>query len=82
MRLHPAVVIFAILAGGAPARVFGLLISIPVAAVTRILPAYAYRKFVDSPAPPAPPPPPDTETSGTTASEIGHVGAYASSSGS
>lgn len=43
VRLHPAVVIFAILAGGALARVFSLLILIPVAAVTRILLAYAYR---------------------------------------
>jgi predicted PurR-regulated permease PerM len=79
VRLHPAVVIFAILAGGALAGVFGLLISIPVAAVTRILLAYVYRKLVDSP---EPPPPPDTETSDTPASKISHAGAYASSSGS
>ncbi len=82
VRLHPAVVIFAILAGGALAGVFGLLISIPVAAVTRILLAYVYRKLVDSPEPPPPSSPPDTETSDTPAAEISHAGAYASSSGS
>ncbi len=49
VRLYPAVVIFAILAGGVLAGVFGLLISIPIAAVTRILLAYVYRKVVDSP---------------------------------
>jgi predicted PurR-regulated permease PerM len=79
VRLHPAVVIFAILAGGALVGVFGLLISIPIAAVTRILPAYVYRTLVDAP---EPSPPPDTESSGTAAPKIGHAGAYASSSGS
>jgi predicted PurR-regulated permease PerM len=47
VRLHPAVVIFAILAGGAMAGAFGLFISIPVAAVIRILLTYLYRKLTD-----------------------------------
>lgn len=47
VRLHPAVVIFAILAGGAMAGAFGLFISIPVAAVIRILLSYVYRKLTD-----------------------------------
>lgn len=58
VRLHPALVIFAILAGGAIAGAFGLLISIPLAAVIRILLAYFYRKLVDSSEPPSPPAPP------------------------
>lgn len=44
VRLHPAVVIFAILAGGALAGPFGLFISIPTAAVFRILLRYLYGK--------------------------------------
>lgn len=55
VRLHPAVVIFAILAGGAVAGAFGLFISIPVAAVIRILLSYIYRKLTDQPEPPPPP---------------------------
>ena len=55
VRLHPAVVIFAILAGGAIAGAFGLFISIPVAAVIRILLSYVYRKLTDQPEPPPPP---------------------------
>lgn len=47
VRLHPAVVIFAILAGGALAGAFGLFISIPVAAVIRILLTFIYRKLTD-----------------------------------
>lgn len=68
VRLHPAVVIFAILAGGAIAGPFGLLISIPVAAVIRILLAYVYRKLIDSPEPPIPPaaPPSQREQSETS----------------
>jgi len=57
VRLHPAVVIFAILAGGAVAGAFGLFISIPVAAVIRILLTFIYRKLTDQPEPPAPPTP-------------------------
>lgn len=69
VRLHPAVVIFAILAGGAIAGVFGLLISIPVAAVIRIILAYLYRKLIDAPEPPLPPPPSSAETSDVPASD-------------
>jgi predicted PurR-regulated permease PerM len=57
VRLHPAVVIFSILAGGALMGAFGLFISIPVAAVIRILLTFIYRKLTDQPGPPAPPPP-------------------------
>ena len=56
VRLHPAVVIFALLAGGAIAGPFGLFISIPVAGVTRILLRYIYRKLTDQPEPPTLPP--------------------------
>ncbi|GAB4425697.1 MAG: AI-2E family transporter [Chloroflexi bacterium OHK40] len=57
VRLHPAVVIFSILAGGALLGAFGLFISIPVAAVIRILLSFIYRKLTDQAAPPPPPPP-------------------------
>ncbi|MCX7861081.1 MAG: AI-2E family transporter, partial [Chloroflexus sp.] len=53
VRLHPGVVIFAILAGGALAGAFGLFISIPIAAVIRILLSYIYRKLTDQPEPPS-----------------------------
>lgn len=53
VRLHPGVVIFAILAGGALAGAFGLFISIPIAAVIRILLSYLYRKLTDQPEPPS-----------------------------
>lgn len=56
VTLHPAVVIFALLAGGALLGPFGLFISIPVAAVIRIVLAYLYRKLTDQPEPPAAPP--------------------------
>lgn len=56
VTLHPAVVIFALLAGGALLGPFGLFISIPVAAVVRIVLAYLYRKITDQPEPPASPP--------------------------
>ncbi len=56
VRLHPAVVIFSILAGGALAGAFGLFISIPVAAIVRILLSYLYRKMTDQPEPPSSPP--------------------------
>ncbi len=56
VHLHPALVIFAVLAGGALAGAFGLFISIPVAAVLRILLTYLYHKLTDRPeVPPGPP---------------------------
>jgi predicted PurR-regulated permease PerM len=57
VRLHPAVVIFAILAGGALAGAFGLFVSIPVAAIIRILLRYLYSKLTDETEPPASLPP-------------------------
>jgi predicted PurR-regulated permease PerM len=48
VRLHPAVVIFAVLAGGSIAGGLGLLLSIPTAAVVRIMLSYLYRKLVDN----------------------------------
>ncbi len=54
VTLHPAVVIFALLAGGALLGPFGLFISIPVAAVIRIVLGYLYRKLTDQPEPPDP----------------------------
>lgn len=53
VRLHPGVVIFAILAGGALAGAFGLFISIPIAAVIKIFLSYVYRKLTDQPEPPS-----------------------------
>ncbi|WP_129628945.1 AI-2E family transporter [Candidatus Oscillochloris fontis] len=61
VRLHPAVVIFAILAGGALAGAFGLFMSIPVAAIIRIILSYLYRKLTDQPEPPLPPITPSAE---------------------
>jgi hypothetical protein len=45
VRLHPAVVLFAVLAGGSIAGALGLLLSIPIAAVVRILLVYLYGKL-------------------------------------
>jgi predicted PurR-regulated permease PerM len=58
VHLHPVIVLFAILAGGAIGGPFGLLISIPVAAVTRLLLRYIYRKLIDAPDLPPPDEPP------------------------
>jgi predicted PurR-regulated permease PerM len=49
VNLHPVIVLFAILAGGALGGPFGLLVSLPVAAVGRLLLRYLYRKLVDAP---------------------------------
>lgn len=49
VHLHPMLVIFAILAGGALGGPFGLFISIPVAAVARLLLRYLYYKLIDAP---------------------------------
>lgn len=54
VHLHPVLVLFAILAGGAIGGAFGLLIGIPVVAVLRLLLRYLYRKLVDAPEPPPP----------------------------
>jgi predicted PurR-regulated permease PerM len=51
VELHPVIVIFAILAGGAIAGALGLLIAVPVAAAIRILLIYLYSKLIDAPAP-------------------------------
>ena len=61
VHLHPVLVLFAILAGGAIGGPAGLLLGIPVVAVLRLVLRYLYRKLVDAPEPPvlppAPPPP-------------------------
>jgi predicted PurR-regulated permease PerM len=62
VHLHPVLVLFAILAGGALAGPFGLLISIPVAAVARLLLRYIYRKLIDAPDLPPPDAPPPTRS--------------------
>jgi len=49
VHLHPILVLFAILAGGAIAGPFGLLVGIPVVAVARLLLRYLYRKLIDAP---------------------------------
>jgi predicted PurR-regulated permease PerM len=51
VKLHPILVIFAILAGGHLGGAMGLLISVPLAATVRIILAYLYSKIVDSPVP-------------------------------
>jgi predicted PurR-regulated permease PerM len=53
VHLHPVLVLFAILAGGVIGGPFGLLISIPVVAVVRLLLRYLYHKLVDAPDLPA-----------------------------
>jgi len=49
VHLHPVLVLFAILAGGALAGPFGLLVGIPTVAVAQLLLRYLYRKLVDAP---------------------------------
>ncbi|HEX6287808.1 MAG TPA: AI-2E family transporter [Herpetosiphonaceae bacterium] len=51
VELHPIIVIFSILAGGAMGGALGLLIAVPVAATIRIILIYLYSKLVDSPTP-------------------------------
>lgn len=58
VHLHPMLVIFAILAGGALGGAFGLFVSIPVAGVVRILLRYFYAKLIDQDLPPLPAEPP------------------------
>ena len=60
VTLHPAVVIFALLSGGALLGPFGLFISIPIAAVIRIVLTFLYQKLtnqVEMPPPSATNPP-------------------------
>lgn len=52
VHLHPMLVIFAILAGGALGGAFGLFVSIPVAAIARLLLRYFYYKLIDRDPPP------------------------------
>ena len=54
VNLHPVIVLFAILAGGAIGGGFGLLVAIPVAAIVRLLLRYLYRKLIDAPDLPPP----------------------------
>lgn len=63
VKLHPAVVIFAILAGGAIGGAWGLLVAIPFAAVVRIFLTYIYPKLIDSDEPPESLSPEDMEDS-------------------
>jgi predicted PurR-regulated permease PerM len=51
VELHPVIVIFAILAGGAIGGILGLLIAVPVAATIRILLTYLHSKLIDAPTP-------------------------------
>lgn len=51
VKLHPVLVLFAILSGGAIGGAFGLLVAIPVVAVIQLLLRYIYRKLVDAPEP-------------------------------
>jgi predicted PurR-regulated permease PerM len=51
VELHPIIVIFSILAGGALAGGLGLLLAVPLAATVRIILMYLYSKLVDSPTP-------------------------------
>jgi predicted PurR-regulated permease PerM len=78
VHLHPMLVIFAILAGGALGGPFGLFVSIPVAAVARLLLRYLYYKLIDEPEPP----PPDeghSVATQTVAADAGRVSAAPSS---
>jgi predicted PurR-regulated permease PerM len=51
VKLHPIIVIFAILAGGHLGGALGLLLAVPLAATVRIILSYLYAKLVDSPTP-------------------------------
>jgi predicted PurR-regulated permease PerM len=48
VKLHPAIIIFALLAGAALGGAFGLFVAIPVAAVIRIILVYIYNKLIDN----------------------------------
>jgi predicted PurR-regulated permease PerM len=74
VHLHPMLVIFAILAGGALGGPFGLFVSIPVAAIVRLLLRYFYYKLIDQPEPPPPDDPGHpvaTQTIAPSSSQVG-----------
>jgi predicted PurR-regulated permease PerM len=50
VKLHPLVVLFALVSGGLIAGLFGLLVAVPIAASLKIVGAYLYDKMVDDPA--------------------------------
>lgn len=54
VHLHPVLVLFAILAGGAIGGPFGLLVAIPAVAIVLLLLRYLYRKLIDEPELPPP----------------------------
>lgn len=60
VHLHPVLVLFGILAGGAIGGPFGLLVAVPTVAIARLLLRYLYRKLIDAPDLPfdTPSPPP------------------------
>jgi predicted PurR-regulated permease PerM len=47
--LHPVAVIFAVLAGGTLFGFLGMLLALPVAAITNVLLRYAHERYLDSP---------------------------------
>ncbi|HWQ14479.1 MAG TPA: AI-2E family transporter [Roseiflexaceae bacterium] len=82
VHLHPMLVIFAILAGGALGGPFGLFVSIPVAAVARLLLRYLYYKLIDAPELPPPPDEPGHPVATQTIAAESAVISPAPSSGS
>lgn len=81
VKLHPVLVLFAILAGGAIGGAFGLLIAIPVVAVIQLLLRYIYRKLVDAPEPPIDASPPEVRPVQSNAPEKPPARPIASQSG-
>ncbi len=57
VELHPLVVIFAVLAGGALFGVLGTLAAVPVAAAVKVVVSYWPKLGATTPEPPSPPPP-------------------------
>jgi predicted PurR-regulated permease PerM len=47
LRMHPLIIVFALLAGGELLGILGMLIAIPLTAALRIIFSYIYLKFVD-----------------------------------
>ncbi len=54
LNLRPLIVFMAVLAGGALAGIFGILLASPFVATLRLYLSYVYSKVVDMPAKPAP----------------------------